>query len=400
MKCVKFKIITVIILLFISSVQAGSFYSSKGIGLVRYFVSGRSVGMGGVGLAISEKFSVNYLNPATLVAIPITQISANFLHEAVDAKSSSQDGSISDTNVSGFQFVIPIKQNKVVISLGLSPFSSIEYSFTSSDSIGEKSFTENISGDGGVNTGFFSFSIGVTRNLYLGITGLLHFGRLRNFWNVDFDDSSGLIDDTSDEVARSFTAGNFRIGLLYKIGSSWSIAGVLMPPVTLDANKEVISRFGKFDDFPDTDLEIPLAFGVGTAFKLGKKLLAGADFYFQKWSDFGQDGFRNDSKRIGVGVEYFGNGSREDSYFSRVAYKAGFFYRDLGIEDPIGKKVTELFGTIGIGFPIKWSAAKIDLALEAGRRGSLSSNPIKESIIRVSGTITVGERWFYRGSRK
>lgn len=398
MNLVKSKIITIIILVMVNSLHAGSFYSSKGIGIVRYFVSGRSVGMGGVGLAIMDKLTVNYLNPATLAAIPITQISGNFLHEAVDLSGSSQDGFISDTNVSGFQFTIPIKRNRVVISLGLNPYSSIEYSFTSSSSIGSKSFTETISGDGGVNTGFFSFSISPTQKLSLGITGLLYFGRLRNFWTVDFD-SKDLV-DTRDEVARSFTAGNFRLGLLYSVTPNWSIAGVLTPPVTLDANKDVIPRFGRFTDFPDTEIEIPLAFGVGTAFKLGSKLLAGLDFYFQKWSDFSQDGVVNDSKRIAFGVEYFANGGRDDSYFSRVAYRAGLFYRDLGIEEPKGEKVTELFGSIGIGLPIKWRAAKIDLALEGGRRGSLSANPIKETIIRVSGTITVGERWFYRGDRK
>jgi hypothetical protein len=398
MKLVKSKLVVIIILVLVSSLHAGSFYSSKGIGLVRYFVSGRSVGMGGVGLALLDKLTVNYLNPATLVAIPITQISGNFLHEAVDLSGPSQDGFISNTNVAGFQFVIPLKRNKMAISLGLNQFSSIEYAFTSSGSLGSKSFTETISGDGGVNTGFFSFSIAPTQKLSLGITGLLYFGRLRNFWTVDFD--SEKLADTKDEVSRSFTAGNFRLGLLYSISKNWNIAGVFTPPVTLDANKDVSARFGRFTDFQDTDIEIPLAFGVGTAFKLGGKLLTGLDFYFQKWSDFGKDGVVNDSKRVAFGVEYFANGGRDDSYFSRVAYRAGLFYRDLGIEDPTGEKVTELFGSIGLGLPMKWRAARIDLALEGGRRGSLSANPIRESIIRVSGTVTIGERWFYRGGRK
>ncbi|MFQ5823620.1 MAG: hypothetical protein ACE5JB_06155 [bacterium] len=400
MKNFKYKFCTLILLVitnFLPPVQAGSFYSSKGIGLVRYFVSGRSVGMGGVGLAIADKMTVSYLNPAGLVVIPITFISGNLLHEATDLKGASQNAFISNTNVSGVQFVIPIKRNRAVISLGLNPYSSIEYSFDSTISQGEKTFIESISADGGVNTGFFSFSFRPIKNFYLGITGLFYFGVLKNSWEVNF--ISQEFSNSQDQISQSFTTGNIRIGFIYQITPRWSLGGVFTPSATFNVNKKLTQRFGEFSDFPDSDIEIPLAFGVGTAFYLSKKVLAEVDFYLQKWSNFEGDGFVNDSKRIGFGVEYSARGSERASYFSRMAFRAGIFYRDLGLEDPAGEKVTELFGTLGLGLPIKWSAGRIDLALEGGRRGSLPSNPFRETIVRITGSITVGERWFYRGGR-
>ncbi|MFQ5602880.1 MAG: hypothetical protein ACE5HS_06385 [bacterium] len=377
----------------------GSFYSSKGVGLVRYFVSGRSVGMGGIGLAVADPYMVNYLNPASLSAISLTTISGNMIHEATDLKNSTQDAFITDTNVAGLQFLIPFKRNVMVLSIGVNPYSAIEYTFIKQDSISEKQFTQIISGDGGVNTATLSLSIRPFSRLYLGVTGLFYFGTLRNKWQVNFDTIE--FRNSRDEVGQSFTAGSVRLGAIVKVLPNWSVGAVFSPAVTLDAKKTItLERLAEFSDFPKTDFEVPIAFGFGTALTIQKKLMFGIDYYTQKWSDTKDIDYVNDSQRIGVGLEFFPNGSINDSYFTKVAYRLGFYYHDLGLEEASGEKVTEIFGSIGLGLPIKWSAARIDLALEAGRRGSLSRNTFKESIIRITGSVSVGERWFYRGGNR
>lgn len=377
----------------------GSFYSSKGIGLVQYFVSGRSVGMGGVGLAMADPFMVNYLNPSTIVAIPLTTLSGNFFHEATDLKSATQDAYISDTNVSGFQFVVPLKRDRLVMALGANPYSAIEYSFVGRDSTADKSYTEIVSGDGGVNTGFLTLAVRPVKNLYVGVSGLFYFGALRNIWRILFDSTQFL--NTQDEVSRSFTAGNVRFGFLYKVLPSWSIGGVVTPGITLDANTTIIlRRIFEFTDLPDSEVELPLAFGIGTSFDVARKLTVGVDYYTERWSTVAEDGFENDSQRIALGLEFSGRGELRDSYFSRMAFRAGFFYHDLGLVEASGEKVTEMFGSFGIGLPIKWAASRLDLAIEAGKRGSLDSNTFRETVIRFTGTITVGERWFFRGGRE
>ena len=60
----------------------------------------------------------------------------------------------------------------------------------------------------------------------------------------------------------------------------------------------------------------------------------------------------------------------------------------------------EAFGTFGLAFPLRWTAARVDLGLEIGQRGSISSNPVRENVVRFTGTITVGEAWFFRGRRR
>lgn len=394
----KVRFFILIFVIIAGSAQAQSFYSSKGIGLVNYFVSGQSVGMGGIGLAYSDNLTVNYLNPAGLVSLPLTFISGNLTHQSIDLKRDTTSAALSNTNVTGFQFVIPIKTNVITMALGLNPYSTIEYSFAREDFLEDEiQYIEVVEGDGGINTGTFSVAFRPFQKLQLGVTGIFYFGNLRQIWRVLFNSDEHV--NTQDEVTQSFTAGNVRFGFQYHVLPGWTIGGVFTPSVTLDANNSVtLQGIKKFEDFPDSDLEIPWSLGVGTSVNLGKKFLIGLDYYMQKWSESNLNGFVNDSKRIGAGMEYSAKGDRNSSYFKRMAYRAGFFYRDLGIEAPLGQKVTEMFGTVGLGLPIKWSAARIDLALEAGRRGSTTNNPYQENIIRFSATVTAGEKWFFRGT--
>jgi hypothetical protein len=136
-------------------------------------------------------------------------------------------------------------------------------------------------------------------------------------------------------------------------------------------------------------------------YSVSNKLQVALDYFSEKWSsaELTGDGYVNDSKRIAAGLDFLpARGVRQvfgTSYWSRVAYRLGFYYRDLGIEAD-GESVTEIFATIGFGLPIKSSLARLDLSLEVGKRGSKTSNPFEESVVRFTGSITAGERWFLR----
>jgi len=186
MLCNKSKSIVFLVLLIFgtnfNSLKAQSVYSSQGIGLVSYFVSGRGTGMGGVGLALTDDLTVSFLNPASLSALPLTTISGSFRHSVADLKNSSQEASITDTNVSGVQFVIPLKQNRAAVSLGLNPYSSLEVSFTDGTLTDGATRLETVSYDGGLNTGFLSLSIRPLNRLYLGATGLFYFAPPKHWY--------------------------------------------------------------------------------------------------------------------------------------------------------------------------------------------------------------------------
>jgi len=400
MKNLQNKICIILSLLVCTNLSiAQSYYSQRGLGLVNHYVSGRSQSMGGIGLASTDKLSVNYLNPAALTNLPITYISGQFRHESVGLESHDQDGVFSDTNVMGAQFHIPLKRESISLGLGLMPYSTIDFSFESrsANSIDGNVYDRFLEGDGGINTVFLSFAFKPFSRLSVGATSLFYFGTLRTLERVIFPTTSAYT-NARIEVSDDFTAVNIRFGMQFKVTQSWAVGAVFTPSLSVNGNKSVFLRnIANLEDIKTIGIEMPASIGVGTNVYITKKFLVGMDYYLRKWSDLEFDGYTSDSHRVGFGAEFSGRGnSINSSYWSRMAVRAGFYFADLGLEDPVGDSVTERFFTFGLGIPIKWNAGRIDLSFEVGQRGTLSNNPMEENIVRVSAGITVGERWFLR----
>jgi len=73
----------VILLINVFSVYAAaqSIFSSYGIGELRYFIHTRSIGMGGVGLAIVDPITQNHVNPALMADLSNTSVSGGIRFE-------------------------------------------------------------------------------------------------------------------------------------------------------------------------------------------------------------------------------------------------------------------------------------------------------------------------------
>ena len=57
---------------------ADSYYSSIGLGLPRYYISARSAGLGGAGISLRDRLSLNALNLAADDTKGMTTIAVNF----------------------------------------------------------------------------------------------------------------------------------------------------------------------------------------------------------------------------------------------------------------------------------------------------------------------------------
>jgi hypothetical protein len=387
-------IVSLAMLVMFGPAAAQSFYSTHGLGLTNYFVSGKSIGMGGTGLAFFEDMTPNYLNPAALTALSVTTMSGNLVHEATDLTSAADKATETNTDVQGLQFSFPLKADRAAFSMALMPFSSIGYSAQGMGDRDGKTYSEDVSGTGGLNVGVISLAISPFRRLTLGISGLYYFGQLRNRWQVDFTDDN--LTDARDEVSRSVRGPNYRLGILARITPRLSVGGVFSPSRSLGTTKRIqlINRL-EFRDYVNEDADIPLVFGIGTFFSASRKLQLALDFYTERWSqsNVSELGYVNASKRVGFGLDF---ASRR---LAPQFVSFGFYYRDLGLEVPAQAKVTELFVTFGLGMPIKWALARLDLSLEVGKRGSKTSNPFEEMVVKFTGSVTVGEKWFQGGRR-
>jgi hypothetical protein len=102
------------------------------------------------------------------------------------------------------------------------------------------------------------------------------------------------------------------------------------------------------------------------------------------------------TKCISVGSELQISRNPMDPILQRLAFRLGASYQPYFAKDASGNDIHELMLTMGIGWPMFLNVAQIDLAVQVGRRGSLETNDFSEKLIRVSLSLTGGEKWFVR----
>jgi hypothetical protein len=145
-------------------------------------------------------------------------------------------------------------------------------------------------------------------------------------------------------------------------------------------------------------LVMPLSIGFGAAMRKGTKWLIGADFTLQNWQDyslFGQTDSLANSWRVAAGAQLVPNDRSGKSYLGIVNYRMGFHYEQtyLNINST---QLNSMGVSAGFGFPFKRSATMIQVAVEAGTRGTTENNLIQENYVKCSLGFTLSDRWFIK----
>jgi hypothetical protein len=145
-------------------------------------------------------------------------------------------------------------------------------------------------------------------------------------------------------------------------------------------------------------LVMPLSIGFGAAMRKGTKWLIGVDFTLQNWQDyslFGQTDSLANSWRVAAGAQLIPNDRSVKGYFGIVNYRMGFHYEQtyLNINST---QLNSMGVSAGFGFPFKRSATMIQIAVEAGTRGTTDNNLIEENYIKCSLGFTLSDRWFVK----
>jgi hypothetical protein len=99
------------------------------------------------------------------------------------------------------------------------------------------------------------------------------------------------------------------------------------------------------------------------------------------------------SIRAALGIESLA--SREASgFWNRISYSVGATYHATALVVN-GKGLDEAFGSAGIGFPLG-ANARMRLAFQGGVRTTGDATLARESFLRLSLTLSVGEDWVSR----
>lgn len=145
-------------------------------------------------------------------------------------------------------------------------------------------------------------------------------------------------------------------------------------------------------------VQLPVGLGFGVSIRQGARWLAGADFQTQNWNTyryFGRSDSLADSWRVSVGGQFTPNDRALKSRYKTIQYRAGFHYARTFLQLR-GNQLNETGVSIGLGIPIRRASTFIQFAAEAGERGTVDSNLLKERYLRFTLGFTISDRWFIK----
>jgi hypothetical protein len=376
--------------------RADSFYSSIGLGIPRYYVSPKAVGMGGAGIGVVDRLALNAMNPAAINVAGITTLAIDLEYESIDTKNEFAKVNTRQGNASGFRFVMPLAKNIGALFI-LKPLAGSRYNLSILQTTDGAEYTRNVKGDGGLNAASIGLQYQIKWWLAVGMLADFHFGSYNEQWKTDFTDNSYT--DATDYFSSHMLGGGFVLGTLVRPRPNLGLGMVYQYNGSLDGETQTV--LGGFYGLGTTsfDISYPSAISVGVSYNIPKFLFA-LDYSSQFWSKYEVKGVRlqglQDSWRIGGGMEFLSSNTYLSSFSSRISWRLGGYYAQLPFPDLDGKAIDERFLSLGVGLPFHANSGRVDLSFEVGRRGQLSSAVYEDTIFRFSGSITGSELWFQR----
>ncbi|MEL6254625.1 MAG: hypothetical protein AAFR87_21625 [Bacteroidota bacterium] len=401
-------------------------YSRFALGDILSGATTRNAGMGGIGIASDNYFSVNSINPASYGDMYFTTLDFGGFWQASQLETPETTGLQKTAGFQNVAFAFPSNDN-FVLTAGFSPYSAVGYNVTTQNDIqiSDSTFVEQTeyTSSGGLNKVFFGGAVRLLNNrLRLGANFQYSFGNTRYEWvkQVFEPDTSIRVPAfrTIQIIEDAFLSGWLtQVGAIYVDTLNASNYTMIRLGAVIDYNLNLGGdRFTAFTNGVVQDssnalevgnADIPTKIGVGVMLTQLSKWSLGIEGSFQNWENFKY--FSDETQlgreiRLAMGGEYTPN-FQSLKYFKRINYRVGAYWRQTYIN--VGGEPVQDFGfTVGLGIPAGLkgnrpsqgrSVSKFNISAELGRRGSLDGNQqLSELYARIRFGVNLNDRWFVR----
>jgi hypothetical protein len=395
-------------------------------------------GMGGSASGYYTEYTLNNVNPASYsrltTAVFDIGLGARNFETTIDDVTGPALWSGQLNNI-GVAFPLRNTLNKTLdplikptdfgMALGINALSRVGYNVSSINEIeGVGTIENNFQGFGGLNKFYWGSSMEY-KNFSVGINANFIFGRLNYDRNVIFSD---ILTAYNNLFSTSYSAKGLGLdaGILYTyifnedelkqnvVGNKLTIGLHASTSSTLNTNADIENiTFQSIGTVAATDtlfveqdvageIKLPGSFGTGISYQKGLDWAISGSFNYTPWSNYTNDRNEetlNDVKSIQVGGWFTPNAKSYTSYFKRIRYKFGGFYRtepsQLGNTEVAGE--IDNYGlTMGVQLPFVSSRrlSRGDLSVTLGRKGN---DLISEDYINLRfGFSFNDDQWFLK----
>jgi hypothetical protein len=388
-------------------------YSIIGIGDIENDFFNRTAGLAYTGAAArSDRYIINN-NPASYTALTqqffALELSARgqfvtYLGDAVD------DFANKGKDFAVKHLSLGTKVNKIWgTSVGLMPFSTANYSFSSFKNIlgTDVSVPVQYDGSGGVNQVYWGNALQITKHLSVGVNAAYLFGSLTQTENLLSSDLQTSINTMRQIYLRNFY---FTYGLQYytPLNKSWdlSLGGTYANKRNLDAEYDVKvtdENGAALDDHvvKNDYFRLPNSSSVGFSLTKNKKYTLSADYKYQDWGTANYSGVNyslRNSQRISAGFEVSNKKPVYNSLFEKSFLQAGLYYGTSYLYIK-GQQLTDAGVTVGYGINSFRNPLGVNVAMQVGQRGTQQNGLIKERYLNLTFTISYRDLWYTKGKK-
>jgi len=411
--------VLLVVLLSTTGILAQSTYSTYSILGIGDFVDPAvpaAMGMGGLGISNGSNWYLNNTNPALLYFNRIALFSAGVLAET---KNISQRGfepsSAGSGNLSHIAMAFPLKKDRLSFSMGLQPYSTVNYAFFYNGTATNSPDNSVILNEG--RGGLTSINLTVGGLVYKGISigikaNYLFSGFEKTFTSVvnavhpaykaiylRRQSVSDLIIGGGVSYQRDIGDHHLGVGLIYDLNTD--VRGkefIRIEQRTTATNKLIFADTLK--DNQANTINLPANLGIGLSFGKPRKWMVGIDYKTQDWSNLdvpssaSPDRFGRGNKFV-LGGEYIIDAQDIKKYINRITFRAAVTYE----EKPYWFADTQIkeFG-INFGWTLPVSRfSSLDFGFAIGNRGTTDNNLVREDFFKVYFGATFNDnRWFIR----
>lgn len=393
-------------------------YSSYGIGEPYGNALVNHQGMAGIGVSQPQFWYINSQNPALLVYNSIqTVFQAGIVMERRNISGDTLSERSQGGNMNYLITAFPIKPTRWTTSVGLMPYSSVNYKLQYNENIENSADQVRVleEGSGGLTQLYWSNGVRIAKGVAVGVKAAYIFSSIVNTYENQLIDSKQPMNYVAAIEEKSYVKDfTFGTGISISKDSLFSqqryrlsFGAVYNFATDLNTTKtDRLYRTTSTDDTLNVSVlpsskkgfyAIPASITVGLSLSRGARWSLGTEFSYQNWADFrnvyGQSESLDESWRIAVGGEITPDQFAAENYFKRLTYRAGLSME----QSPFlanGTTVKDI--GINFGFSLPAGRSSLDLAFKYGKRGDKAENLLEEDYFKVYFGITFNDQWFIK----
>jgi long-subunit fatty acid transport protein len=279
----------------------------------------RALGMGGAFIAVADDATAASWNPGGLTQLERPEISVVgegfhriennefYRHPESSGEQSVSNGSL---NYLSAAYPFTFLSHNMIVSLNYQHLYDFSREWSLTYTMRRDRREVDYEANGGLYAWGMAYAVQIIPQLSFGFTlNIWDDGFYRNGWEAELNETTShrkpnsnqwLTQRLTEKDSYSFSGFNANLGVMWNVTDQLTLGGVFKTPFTADLKHKYTTASMRVLPYPpgevpigpgfsrttDEELDMPMSYGVGLAYRFSDRLTVSGDIYRTEWDDF------------------------------------------------------------------------------------------------------------------